>query len=320
MRDINIGHLLKSERYNNYFFSIANDENGKPSVFLYTLIDGVKKIYDTKSIEIKYDNHNIKLDSIMCMDDLFNCRVPFYELCKRADSFNKRILALIGKRGRNEKVYLVQCVKCGYKAHQYMRKFFKCNGCNPRTRKSYDQFVLDSLAKHNSKYDYSDVIYINSRKKVKIFCNKCDKYFYQLPSSHLSGSGCPNCKESKGEIRVTNYLNACGETFTKQHKFEGCLHKSLLRFDFYLSEKNMLIEFDGEGHYKAIFGSTPEEKQKNLEECQLRDKIKDEWVKANGVLLLRIPYWDYDRIEELIEAFILEHSKQLETSKFVLEM
>jgi hypothetical protein len=255
MEDINIGHLLKSERYNNYFFSIANDENGKPNVFLYTLIDDVKKIYDTKNIEIKYDNHNIKLDSIMCLSDVFNCRVPFYELCRRADSFNKKILAFVGKRGRNEKIYLVQCIKCGYKAHQYMRKFFKCNGC----------------------------------------------------------------KDSKGEISVAKYLNACGETFISQHKFQGCLHKRFLKFDFYLSERNMLIEFDGEGHYMAIFGSTHKEKQKNLEDCKKRDNIKNEWALTNNIPLLRIPYWDYDRIEELIEAFILEH-KRKELNQLVMDI
>jgi hypothetical protein len=29
----------------------------------------------------------------------------------------------------------------------------------------------------------------------------------------------------------------------------------------------------------------------------------------NNIPLLRIPYWDFDRIEELIKAFILEHTK-----------
>ena len=79
---------------------------------------------------------------------------------------------------------------------------------------------------------------------------------------------------------------------------------------FYTQEKNvenLLIEYDGEYHYKAIRGSTPEIKQKNLEIQQRRDKIKDEWAKANNIPLLRISYWDFDRIEELIEAFILEH-------------
>ena len=52
----------------------------------------------------------------------------------------------------------------------------------------------------------------------------------------------------------------------------------------------------------------------------LIDKIKNEWARKNNIPLLRIPYWDYDRIEELIEAFILQHTRKKETKQLVLEM
>ena len=81
----------------------------------------------------------------------------------------------------------------------------------------------------------------------------------------------------------------------------------------------MLIEYDGHGHYMPCFGSTPEKKQKNFKDCQRRDKIKNEWAKANNIPLLRIPYWDFDRIEELVEAFILKHTKK-EIKQLILEM
>lgn len=45
---------------------------------------------------------------------------------------------------------------------------------------------------HNNKYDYSNVVYVNSRTKVKIICPKHGE-FEQLPSSHLQGNGCPEC-------------------------------------------------------------------------------------------------------------------------------
>lgn len=45
---------------------------------------------------------------------------------------------------------------------------------------------------HNNKYDYSNVVYVNSRTKVKIICPK-HGVFEQLPSSHLQGNGCPEC-------------------------------------------------------------------------------------------------------------------------------
>jgi hypothetical protein len=136
----------------------------------------------------------------------------------------------------------------------------------------------------------------------------------------LKGSGCPKCNESKGENKVAKYLSDNNISFIPQKIFKTLKDKRYLKPDFYLSELNLFIEYDGVGHYFPVFGSTPEEKQKNLEDCQRRDKIKNEWARKNNIPLLRIPYWDFDRIEELIEAFILQHSKKKEIKQLVLEM
>ena len=122
------------------------------------------------------------------------------------------------------------------------------------------------------------------------------------------------------ETHITKFLTENNISFTPQKIFKTLKHKSYLKPDFYLSELKLLIEYDGEGHYIPCFGSTPEEKQKRFEDTQTRDKIKTEWAKANNIPLLRIPYWDFDRIEELIEAFIIQHTKKKEIKQLVLEM
>jgi hypothetical protein len=81
-----------------------------------------------------------------------------------------------------------------------------------------------------------------------------------------------------------------------------------------------MIEFDGIGHYKAIYGSTNEEKLENLINTQRNDQIKNDWAKANNIPLLRIPYWDFDKIEELIEAFISESNENQQDPQLSLEM
>jgi hypothetical protein len=68
---------------------------------------------------------------------------------------------------------------------------------------------------------------------------------------------------------------------------------------------------------QPTFGSTPEERQKNFENQKIRDRIKDEWAKANNIPLLRIPYWDFDRIPEILDAFIASLSAE---QKLLLEM
>ena len=54
--------------------------------------------------------------------------------------------------------------------------------------------VFENLKKiHNDKYDYTKSIYNGMHSKIKIYCKKCHKYFYQEVNSHLRGRGCPYC-------------------------------------------------------------------------------------------------------------------------------
>ena len=55
-----------------------------------------------------------------------------------------------------------------------------------------ETFIQRSNRIHNYVYDYSLVIYVGSKLKVKIIC-KIHGLFEQTPSSHLSGKGCPHC-------------------------------------------------------------------------------------------------------------------------------
>lgn len=47
---------------------------------------------------------------------------------------------------------------------------------------------------YGDKFDYSLFKYVNGRTKGKIKCNTCNTIFKQRPDSHLSGNGCPNCR------------------------------------------------------------------------------------------------------------------------------
>lgn len=37
-----------------------------------------------------------------------------------------------------------------------------------------------------------------------------------------------------------------------------------------------------------------------FKETQIRDEIKNKFAKDNNIPMLRIPYWDYDNIEEIL--------------------
>ena len=55
-----------------------------------------------------------------------------------------------------------------------------------------DEFCKKARSVHGEKYDYSKVDYVNSKTKVCIICPKHGS-FWQTPSDHFSGCGCPKC-------------------------------------------------------------------------------------------------------------------------------
>ena len=67
-----------------------------------------------------------------------------------------------------------------------------CPDCYGNNKSDTEQFKEKSDIKHNFKYDYSLVNYINAKTKVEIIC-LIHGSFPQTPSDHLSGKGCPDC-------------------------------------------------------------------------------------------------------------------------------
>jgi hypothetical protein len=80
--------------------------------------------------------------------------------------------------------------------------------------------------------------------------------------------------------------------FEKEKRFNNCRSKYPLSFDFYLPEKNTLIEFDGIQHFKPIRFKGCSIDYANEQYCELikRDAIKDKYCIDNNILLFRIPY------------------------------
>ncbi len=83
------------------------------------------------------------------------------------------------------------CPKCGYKA------------AGAAQAKTQPEAVAEFQSVHGSRYDYSKVIYKNSKTKVIIGCNVHGD-FECRPFAHKSGDGCPKCggtgKKSRSEV------------------------------------------------------------------------------------------------------------------------
>ena len=154
--------------------------------------------------------------------------------------------------------------------------------------------------KHNNFYNYDNMIYINTYSIVKNI--KCPKhgFFDQLATNHLKGAGCPICNNSCGELFIYNYLLTNNIKFKQQFAFEGCKYHRPLRFDFYIPDYNMCIEFDGIQHFKVVekFGGSVQ-----LEKTVLHDNIKNSFCFENNINILRIKYTD--NVEEILNMHIV---------------
>ena len=89
-----------------------------------------------------------------------------------------------------------------------------CPLCKHRSFKyTNEEFIIEAKKIHGNKYDYSKIDYKNNHTKICIICKKHGE-FYQSPSKHLIGQGCPICRYEKSSIK--NSLNT--EEFIKKAK------------------------------------------------------------------------------------------------------
>jgi hypothetical protein len=162
-------------------------------------------------------------------------------------------------------------------------------------RKELDDFIIDGKKVHGNKYDYSLVKYVNNKTKVKIICSE-HGVFEQRPDDHTKGNGCFKCSKSRGENIICEYLLKHNIVFTTEKTFNGCHYKRKLKFDFYLPDYNICVEYDGIQHYKSLkfFGG-----KKALKLQQIKDDIKNKYCIDNNIKLIRIKY-NENIIEKLI--------------------
>ena len=148
-----------------------------------------------------------------------------------------------------------------------------------------------------------DDVVSGSHEKVWWVCHK--KHEWQaMINDRRSGYGCPICMESRGENIINKILIENNISFERQCKFPTCKNKRPLPFDFVLNVNNKIkiIEYQGKQHYFLSFGGRSS--GDNLKKTKINDFIKKKWCENEKIPFLEIPYWDFDKIEELLFSFI----------------
>lgn len=119
-----------------------------------------------------------------------------------------------------------------------------------------------------------------------------------LVKGHSLSCGCR--KSSKWEIFISEYLSSLNVDYEFQKRFDDCRNmqgSDMLPFDFYIPKYNLIIEYDGEHHFRPVKYWGGEEK---FQITQQNDQIKNKYCNKKGIALIRIPY-TYTK-EEIIQT------------------
>lgn len=148
---------------------------------------------------------------------------------------------------------------------------------------------------------------INKNSKYLVKCD-CGKQYEVYASNLTQGStvSCGCIKESHGEQKIKQLLIENNIVFESQKSFKNFKYletQGVPRYDFYLPQFNILIEYDGEQHFSIVEAWGGKE---GFLERQKKDKIKNEYAIKNNYILIRIPYTHYN---DLIISDLLENSK-----------
>ena len=114
-----------------------------------------------------------------------------------------------------------------------------------------------------------------------------------LLTGHTTSCG---CIRSQGELKIIQLLTKMNIEFVQQYSILGlCGASKPLRFDFYISDYNIIIEYQGQQHYfpNDYFGG-----ENQFKEQIANDNKKKEYCKDNNIKLIEIPYWDYNKLNE----------------------
>lgn len=172
-----------------------------------------------------------------------------------------------------------------------------------KKRMSLDEFKQRGNETHSGRYSYDKVYFEKTTLEYVTITCKEHGDFTQIGYEHLVGkigcSKCHNTSTSRGVKEISSILTKHGIDYHREYRFNDCVYRNKLPFDFYLPEHRTCIEFDGEQHFK-IKEHWGGEKEFNL--IQIRDEIKNKYCENNDISLYRIRYDEplHDKMDYII--------------------
>ena len=178
------------------------------------------------------------------------------------------------------------CVECG-KEKSHLPKI------------TTEDFISKSKERHGNKYDYSKAYYKTWDAKVCIICPEHGE-FWQTPSNHINGSGCPKCANEKRKNALLKDTKLFVDVATLVHDgkpedeivslFSEIEHQQHNReilngmeIDIFIPPLKLGIEYNGLRWHSEEFGKDHRYHLDKLNKCnekgiRLIQIFEDEWI------------------------------------------
>lgn len=180
----------------------------------------------------------------------------------------------------------------------FINKNRKCRKCADKQNGISQKEKWENIKELVESYGYTlistELDYENQHSKLKAICPNNHEYEFYI-NNFKRGKRCNKCKMSGGEQKIERLLQQYSIDYIFNYRFsESCIKNK--PFDFYIPSLNLCIEFDGQQHYHIQFGKS----LLDLMNQKYIDDIKDEYCFSNDINLIRIPYWDFNYIEQML--------------------
>lgn len=231
-------------------------------------------------------------------------RIKHSDFLLRMKEINDNIEFLSEYQGADNKIDC-HCKICGHNWSCYPGNLYKGAGCPKcadvrggiKRRQRQAKKYVSEITKLNISLVEE---YIDCYSPIMHQCNYCNCQWKTDPHHMLTrGSQCPVCCGSTGERKIGELLTYYNINYIAQKSFSNLygINHGLLSYDFYIPNFNILIEFQGLQHEKAIDYFGGEEKFKIQQEHDIR---KRNYAEEHNIKLLEIWYYDYSKIEEIL--------------------
>ena len=213
-------------------------------------------------------------------------------------------LVVLREYGRDKRGIIWECLcDCGTIVYVHTRDLnigkTKSCGCLRRDI-NREMHMADIAGIHCGYLDVIRSVGIQKRKQIWECRCKCGRICYASTQDLLSGNviSC-GCIRSVGENLICEYLDRKNIKYVREKTFIGCKDLGSLKFDFWLQDYGVCIEYDGIQHYDQVHYF-----KYAKGDVQRRDAIKTKYCEENDIILLRIPYWEKDNIESILTDWL----------------